>query len=68
MNGYTTDEKTMFIQMNNYQGRYIPHIIETSRLRARMPNGEIIELWETPHYKYMMGDKQPYIDFRKEQF
>ena len=45
-------------------------LINIHELRARLittwPEQKIIKLQDSPHYAYLCGDKQPYIDYLKK--
>ena len=77
MKGYTTDKELMCKDMAKYSGEmnhrfgigsgpYEPCIVEIAKLKVRTPDKDIINISESPHYQYAIGNKDVYIDFLHE--
>ena len=65
MKGYTIDESVMRKHMDGYTGKNQPHIVDLEKLQVIDIRGKITSIKDSPHYQYVLGNKQPYIDFLK---
>jgi 2-polyprenyl-3-methyl-5-hydroxy-6-metoxy-1,4-benzoquinol methylase len=66
MKGYTRNAAVMRSHIDDYRGDNHPHIIEINKLKVADKRGTITPIKETPHYQYVLGNKQPYLDFLRE--
>jgi hypothetical protein len=62
MRGYTDDIQTMRQHMALYNGPHKVDVVSLSDLRVSIPGRGIVTLDQTPHYQYILGNKQPYLD------
>ena len=65
MKGYTIDESVMRKHMDGYTGKNQPHIVDLEKLQVIDIRGNLSSIKDSPHYQYVLGNKQPYIDFLK---
>lgn len=54
--------------IDRYQGRHHPHIVEMSKLKVALPDKSIVNICETPHYQYMLGDHDIYMKFLDKHY
>ena len=63
MHGYTNKIEDMRRHIARYQGYHLPKIILTNSLQVRIFGSIIVSLDNTPHYQYIIGNKDQYMGF-----
>jgi len=68
MKGYTFNPQIIDHHLKSYKGKGKMVMMDLRELKVRMPDKSIINIEETPHFKYCNGNQEPYKDFLKQWF
>jgi hypothetical protein len=67
MKDYIRDPNAIMMAIFTYAGSHMPHVMNVRDLKVRMPivgGGHVImNLNETPHYQYALGNKGSYLEW-----